>query len=233
MPEQTQSGPPGGTPEKKGMSGGVKVLIGCAVLVVLVGVAGAVTIGVGARFISQKAHVFVGSAERHAEATETLQRLHARYPFQRPEDHVVRPERARAFFSVTDQAWDQARPSWEELKRRAERAEDRGRAGIGDVMAGLSGFHELTMALAEALEAQDMSPAEYVWTGLALREAYDAIGARDAPDWLPAPNVELARQHHRQLAALADDDERGLVMAFAMMYGIEGTGWFRDVAPDY
>jgi hypothetical protein len=231
-----QGAAPGAAP-KKGMSGGTKVLIGCGLVVLLLGGAGAVTLGLGARFIGQKAQEFAGSAERHAEAAETLQQLHARYPFEPPQDDVIRADRATAFLRATDQAWDRAGPSWDDLKRRSERAEVRGRAGIGDVVAGVSGIHELTLALATALEAQHMSPAEYVWTGLALRQAYLALESSDTPDWIPAANVELARRHQRQLADLATDDERGgLVLGFAMMYGglagMEGAGWFRAMDRD-
>jgi hypothetical protein len=226
---------PGGVPGKKGMSGGAKVLIGCAIFVLLVGVAGAITVGVGVRFVGQKAQEFAGSAERHAEATETLQGLHARYPFQPPSDEAVRADRATAFLRATDQAWERARPAWEDLKRRSERAEERGHAGLGDLMAGVAGIHELTMALADALEAQNMSPAEYVWTGLALRQAYEALESGDTPAWIHAGNVELARRHQRQLAELTTDDERGgLVLGFAMMYGgLTGMeGWLRNLELD-
>lgn len=225
---------PESAPARKGMSGGAKVLTGCALIVVLLAVGGAVALGIGVRFIGHKAQEFAGSAERHAEATQTLQDLHTRYPFRPPADDAVRPARATAFFHATDRAWEQARPAWEDLKRRAERADARGRAGVGDVMAGIAGMHELAMALADALESQDMSPAEYVWTGVALRRAYDALDADQAPDWIPAANVALARQHQRQLAELAADDERGgLVLGFAIMYGglagLEGAGWFRNL----
>jgi hypothetical protein len=231
-PGNAPATPPATPPAKKGMSGGVKVLIGCAIFVVLVGVAGTVALGLGARFIGQKAQEFAGSVERHAEATQTIERLNTRYPFEPPADDVVRPDRATAFFGATDLAWDRARPAWEELKRRAERADERGRAGIGDVVAGVSGIHELTLALASALEAHDMSPAEYVWTGVALKRAHEALEANEDPDWIPAGNIQLARRHQQQLAELAVDDERGgLVLGFAMMYGgLAGMeGWFRHL----
>lgn len=225
---------------KKGMSGAAKILVGCAVLFMVVGVAGAVAIGVGARFVTGKAHEFTGAAERHAEAAETLQQLHTRYPFRPPEDDAVRPERATAFLGATDRAWELARPAWEDLRRRSERADQRGRAAVGDIMAGISGFHELTMAVADALEAHGMSPAEYVWTGVALRRAYEALDQVEAgheADWIPAANLDLARRHRQQLAHLSTDDERGgLVLAFAMMYGVAGmedVGWLqhRDYSP--
>jgi hypothetical protein len=232
------AGPPAaGTPPGKGMSGGAKVLIGCAIAFVVVAGAGAVAVGGGAWFLGKKAQEFAGSAERHAEAATTLEQLHARYPFEPPADRAVTARQAAAFLRVTDDAWDRARPAWEEVERRSERASDRGRAGLGDMMAGLSGIHEVTLALAESLEAQNMSPREYVWTGLALQHAFRYLDDPEAGERIPAANLELAQRYRDRLAEIARDDEggRNAVFAFATIYGLAGTesgDWYRGWETD-
>jgi hypothetical protein len=230
---ESAGNPGGGTPPAKGMSGGAKVLIGCAIAFVVVAGAGAVAVGGGAWFLGKKAQEFTGSAERHAEATATLEQLHSRYPFEPPADRAVTARQADAFLRVSDDAWERARPAWEELERRSERANDRGRAGLGDMMAGLSGIHEVTMALAESLEAQKMSPREYVWTGLALQHAYRYLDDPEAGEHIPSANLELARRHRDRIAQITEEDDggRNAVFAFATIYGLSGMehgDWFRS-----
>lgn len=223
-PSPPAAPPPGAGPPKKGMSTGAKVAIGCGAALVVGLVVLAVVVVAGGWFVKNKADEFVGGMEAQVEATETIQRLEREHPFSPPADGVVGEERAERFLAVTDDAWKRMGDRVEELVERAERAEDRGRAGVGDVMAGMRGFGGARIALAEALTEHEMPVSEYLWTGLTLLRAYEELEMPTGAGGVPAANLALADEHREELAEIAEEDEdgrpdRSVVLAMAWTLG--------------
>lgn len=213
-------------PPKQGMSTGAKVAIGCGIVALLAIVAVVVLVGVGGFFVKRQVDEFAGGVEAQQEASETFDELAREYPFTAPDDGVVGENRAERFFAVTDATWDEIEDWAGEMRERGERVDARGGdPGVGDMMAGVRGIGELgraRAALAEALDEHEMSPGEYVWTGMALVSAYEDLDA--GTPTAPAANVALAREHRAELAEIAESDEgggtgKGMVLALAWTTG--------------
>lgn len=219
-PETPPSAPTPQPPPKTGMSTGVKVAIGCGIAALVVVVVLIVMVAVGGMFAKKKLDEFAGGIEAQQEASETIQELEREHPFVAPPDGVVGDDRADRFFDVTDDAWERMEDWVGEMEQRGERIESRGgQAGLGDAMAGLQGFGRSRAALAEALDDHDMPVSEYLWTGMALAHAYEALDNPERQAGIPPRNLELAAGNRERLAEITEGDEdsrdRAVVLAIA------------------
>lgn len=195
-------------PPKKGMSTGVKVAIGCGVLAVVVVVGIVIASIAGGMFLRSKAQEWSGDIEGQAEAGAVIDRLEAEHPFSSPADGVVDPARAERFFAVTDLAWQQIEPEWDDLEERGREIGDRGgEASVGDVIAGVRGLTHARAAIAKALDEQEMPVSEYVWVGFALTRAYRALGSdqnqRGIDPDVPQANLDLAARYRDELLEIS------------------------------
>ena len=123
----------------------------------------------------------------------------------------------------------------EDMQDRGEAIENRGGdAGFGDAMAGLRGLGRSRVALSEALADHDMPVSEYLWTGMALTQAYSALDQSPETSGIPAENRELAAEHREVLAEISggEDDSRAVVLAIAWtLAGSEGIRTVPDWRP--
>lgn len=226
-PEPTPAPTPSAPPPKKGMSTGAKVAIGCGILLVVILIGLVVAAIAGGLFIRNKAGEFTGGLEAQAEATQKVRRLESEHPFTPPDDGLVGEERAERFLDVTDAAWDEVKDRVEDLIERGEEIEDRGgRAGLGDVSAGLRGVGGARVALADALEDHEMSVSEYLWTGIVLQRAYHSLDSPGASDVRPG-NRDLAESRRDRLAQIFEDDDRsrkGFIFGMAWTMGAGESG---------
>lgn len=240
-PPPPDAPPPGTTPPKKGMSTGVKVAIGCGALFVLALIVLGIVAIAGGLFVQRRAEQFAGGVEAQQEASERLEALAREHPFSPPSDGVVGEDRADRFLAVTDDAWERMEEMEEWLEEMAEREvgiERRGRAGVGDVMAGMRGMGAWAgarLALVEALDEHDMSAGEYAWTGLQLVRAYESLDRPAEASGVPPENLAVAAKHRDEIAEIADAREagepsRGLVLWLALSWGLAGDAW-EDVRP--
>jgi hypothetical protein len=205
-------------PPGKGMSTGAKVAIGCGVVALL----GIAIVVFGMMTCWRKANEFSGGLDAQQEATETIGELEREHPFTPPEDGVVEADRADKFFAVTDDAWEGMQDWVEDMRDRGEDIENRGgEAGFGDAMAGLQGLGRSRVALSEALADHDMPVSEYIWTGMALTQAYASLDQPAATSGIPQENLDLAADNREALAEITEggDDSRAVVLAIAWTLG--------------
>lgn len=221
--------PPPATPEtpppRKGLSTGTKLAIGCGIVALLAIVALIVAGVAGGLFLKRKADEFQGGVASQSEASEMIRELEAEHPFSPPADGVVGAERAERFLEVTDDAWEEIEDEMRDLGRRGSEIERRGgEAGVGDVMAGFRGLHRARVALAEALDDHDMPVSEYLWAGMTLTRAYEALD-RPAPEsGVPPENLDLAARHRTELAEIQatrhEEGGKGMVLGLAMTWAM-------------
>lgn len=214
-----------GEPETEGWSTGTKVAVGCGGCLLVVVVGGAIAVGVGGLWISDRAEDFTEGVERQAElqteATETLERLEREHPFEPPAGGAVSPERADRFLAVTDAAWEEMSGWAGELDGLQERLDDDD-PGLGDLGAVFRGYGRLAESravIARALEDEGMSLYEYLWTGLALSRAHDAMEAGSAKE-VPAGTREVVRRNQEAVAEITGDrdDEVGREAVFYLAW---------------
>jgi hypothetical protein len=190
------------------MSTGVKVAIGCGVLAVVV-VVGIVIASIAGGMFLRKAQEWSGDIEGQAETGAVIDRLETEYPFSPPVDGVVDPARAERFLAVTDLAWGQIEPKWDDLEERGREIGDRGgEASVGDVIAGVRGLTHARTAIAEALDKHEMPVSEYVWVGFALTRAYRALEGSDQGQegidrGVPPANRDLAARYRDELLEIS------------------------------
>jgi len=232
-PYATSTGEPV-EPPKKGMSTGAKVAIGCGIALVLVIIAFGIAAVVGGMFVKNKAEQLTGGLEAQQEASEKIQALEREHPFTAPADGVVPEDLAGKFLAVTNDAWEKIQGDMEDLSERSQDIDEGGRAGLGDAMAGVQALGRTRVALAEALEDNDMPVSAYLWTGMELTRAYQALGMPPEQTGIPAPNLQLAERYRSELAEIAGDGQdgeigKGMVLGMAWTWGMsEGTmpmGW--------
>lgn len=210
-----------------GMSTGAKVLFACLGLTVLGIVALAAVVLVGGFALKRGAESVMATVEEQQQAGEILRRLEEEHPFQPPDDGVVGEERAARVLAVTDDAWEEIRPLAEDLSELREAA-SLNRGGLGrlrDMASGaraMGGFARSRVELAEALDAHDTSLGEYLWAGIQLDRAADAVEGERPTESVPAANLELARRHAGELPRLNSTDEEGpgVVLAVAVLWGM-------------
>ncbi|HWC07164.1 MAG TPA: hypothetical protein VG799_07965 [Gemmatimonadota bacterium] len=217
--------PPGAPPPKGGMSTGKKVAIGCGIVAILAIVALIVATVAGGLFLKRKADQFTGGVEAQTEASENLQELEQDHPFSPPADGLVGADRADRFFEVTDQAWEEMDDVAADLTERGRDIEERGGdAGMRDAMAGLQGLGRARVALADALEENDMPASEYLWTGLSLMRAYEELDRPASESGIPQENLDLAAEHRAELAEIDETEDgeigKGMVLGIAVTWGM-------------
>lgn len=204
------------------------------VVAIIVAVIAAV---VGGMFLKDKAQDSAGGVEAQQRATETMRELEEEYDFSAPSDGVVSEDRAETFFDVTDDAWEEMEDFVREWQDRSERIDERGGdARPGDVIAGIGAIGELgrgRVALADALEDHDMPASEYVWTGMQLTRAYEALDG-GGETGIPPQNLDIAADHRDDLAEIAESSEeggtgKGFVLWMAWTWGgeagVRALGW--------
>jgi len=217
-PPPAAPAPPPPPPPGKGMSTGAKVAIGCGIVALL----GLVIVVFGMMTCWRKASELGGGLEAQQEASERIDELEREHPFTPPQDGIVEDDRAARFFDVTDDAWEQMRDWVEDMRDRGESIERRGGdAGFGDAMAGLQGLGRSRLALAEALADHDMPVSEYIWTGMALTQAYASLDQPAGTSGIPQANLDLAAENRERLAEISEggDDSRAVVLAIAWTLG--------------
>jgi hypothetical protein len=183
------------------MSTGKKVAIGCGIVAILAIVALIVATVAGGLFLKRKADQFTGGVEAQTEASENLQELEQDHPFSPPADGLIGSDRADRFFEVTDQAWEEM-----------------------DDVAGLQGLGRARVALADALEENDMPASEYLWTGLSLMRAYEELDRPASESGIPQENLDLAAEHRAELAEIDETEDgeigKGMVLGIAVTWGM-------------
>ncbi|MDX1661687.1 MAG: hypothetical protein R3326_07840 [Gemmatimonadota bacterium] len=217
------------------MSTGAKIAIGCGGLVVVGLIVFVIAAVVGGMFLKDKAEEFAGGVEAQQRATETMRELEEEHDFSVPPDGVVGEDRAETFFDVTDDAWEEMEDFVREWRERGERI-DEGDASPGDVIAGIGAIGELgrsRVVLADALEEHEMPASEYVWTGVQLVRAYEALDASGEAA-IPDENLEVAREHRDALGEISESSEeggtgKGFVLWMAWTWsgesGVKAMGW--------
>jgi hypothetical protein len=212
--------PPSGVPgAKPGLSTGAKIAIGCGILAVLALIVIATcTMFVGKR-LKDAGESMQGAVEKQEEAQKKVEAVEREHPFTPPPDGILSEGRVETFFAVTDDAYGKMKDWMEDMEKRGQRVDQAGgQAGFRDVAAGLRGFADARVALAEAFEDHDMGPSEYVWTGFRLTQAYDARGSGGNAG-VPAQNLELAAKYADRLAELKQGEDgkggKGAVLGLA------------------
>lgn len=229
---------PGGS--KEGMSTGAKVLFGCLGVTVL-GILGlVVALTVGGFALKRGVDSAMGSMERQQEASEMLERVEEEHPFEPPEEAVVGEERLERFLAATETAWEEIQPWAEDLEeiREAGRSES-AMGAMRELVSGaraLGGIGRSRVALAEALAAHEMSLGEYVWTGIQLDRAVDAVEGDRSAESVPEANLELARSRQGELPHFdaSGDDEigSGVVLAVATLWGMTDLSTWQAMGLD-
>ena len=210
--------PPGPPPEKRGLSTGAKIAIGCGVVALLALILMFACFG----FAAKKARDFGASMEDQEEAGRTAEQLEREHAFTPPADGTLDEELVDRFFAVTDDTWDEIDEWAADIQERSQRLEESGdQAGFGDAMAGMQGMGRARVALVEALEENEMAPSAYVWTGFKLMQAHEAQQG-GATAGVPERNLELAREHADRIRELEEDDDetpdRGVVLGLAYVF---------------
>lgn len=129
-----------------------KFLLGCLVLILIIAGIGGYLLYKGAGMVKEMAK---GVEQTQARVTQ----LNQQYPFTPPDDGVVPAARLDAFLEVEAELGQQTKETQQKLEG--------GKAGIGEAfrtgmaLATSLGMSEEKIA---ALEAHQMSPAEYNWT---------------------------------------------------------------------
>lgn len=224
--EASQGGQGGGG----GMSTGLKLFLGCLGVAALGLVILAVTVGVGGFALKRGVESTFGSVGEHREASETLARLGREHPFEVPADGVVSEERLRRFVAVTDRAWREMEPWAEEISELRARTESRENPRLRDAVAGaraVGGMARSRLALAEALEAEDVSLGEYAWTGLTLARAAEARRRGSSTSDVPPENLRLIERHEEALPDFGSAEPGpASVLAVATVWGMtEAPTW--------
>lgn len=231
---------PGAAPPKKGLSTGAKVLIGCLGVLVLSGVVLAVAIGLGGLALRNQFQDFAGGLEQQQEASQAMERLAEEHPFTPPDDGVVTEDQLERFVVVTERAWEDIRPWAEDLEQLQRRSRERegGTAGLREMAGGLQaigGFARARVQLAEALEEEEMSAGEYIWTGLNLHRAVEGLEGDRPSESVPEENLRLVERHRDRLPAFEDEDGEpgpGLVLAVATVWGMTDLSTWQAMGLD-
>ncbi len=214
--------PPGAVPgapppPKQALSTGAKIAIGCgifAALVLIVMVTCSLIVGKKLKDVGESMQAGVEDQEAAQKKVEALEQQH---PFTPPADGSLDEGQVETFFAVTDEAWGDMKSWIEDMQARGERIDEKsGAAGLGDAVAGVKGYANARVALADAFADHDMTPSAYVWTGLRLMEAHGALSS-ESPG-VPQKNVDIARKYADQIAALNEEGQKtgkGVVLSLA------------------
>ncbi|HSB60637.1 MAG TPA: hypothetical protein VLI67_02885 [Vicinamibacteria bacterium] len=215
------------------MTTGAKVAIGCAVAVVLAGVAAIVTVGAGAWWLKGKVEETTGDLARRSEEMESYQEKANANPFTPPADRVIPEARLLKFIEVRKGVYD----VYEAHRAEFEGMKDRKDASLSDVMKAGGLLLDARTAVLKGLAEAGMNEEEYqfivqqvyrsAWASAAqketgktpeevVREAGEAVeeapGGEEGAEALRVPqaNIELFRKHEADLKKYAME---GLALA--------------------
>lgn len=225
---------------KEGMSTGAKLLFGCLGLAVLGIVGLVVALTVGGFALKRGVESAVGSMEQQQQASEMLEEVQEENPFEPPEDGVIGEDRLERFLAATETAWEEIQPWAEDLEEIRDAARSESAMGaIRDLASGaraLGGIGRSRVALAEALAEHEISLGEYVWTGIQLDRAADAVEGDRSAESVPEANMELARSRQEDLPRFdaSGDDEigSGVVLAVATLWGMTDASTWQALGLD-
>ena len=204
--QQPVSPTPAPPPPGKGLSTGVKIAIGCGVLAVFAMIVIATCFTYAGKKVMDLGETMKAGAEDQAKAQEKVAALEREQPFTPPADGTLDEHQVEKFFAVTDDAWGDMHDWVAEMEKRGRGVDaSGGQAGIGDAVAGLRGFAQARVALADAFVEHDMTPSAYVWTGFRLLQARDAQNAGAAAG-VPQKNLDLAATYSDKIAELTQSD---------------------------
>jgi hypothetical protein len=212
------SPPPGGSG-----SAGKKILIGCAIFAVIATFLVVAAVGAGVFFFGQNVRDFTGGVRAQVEATELAGELETRHAFAPPASGEVTEEHAERFLQATEEAWQRVEPWFRDLEERGARLqEDESVRNFASALSGVVGLGQARIDFIEALEEQEMSVSEYLWTGTTLMMAYDARNREQSG--VPEANRAIARRMESRLSALEEDDPmrggRGALFALGWTFGV-------------
>lgn len=172
------------------MSTGVKIAIGCGVVLIL----GIIVVAVG---IGGAAYWAKGKVDEVAGHESRIEDLHERAnatPFDRPEDGVIREDRLLKFLDVRKRVstvYEKHRGSLEAIGNKKE-------GSWGDVTTGFSVINEIRLAQAQALADVGMSENEYAFM---VEQVYKTAWAAGVADSTGGKSVsEAAADSYRQAA---------------------------------
>lgn len=196
-------------PAKRPMPTGMKLAIGCIVVFFAAIALLTVVLGAGGFWLKGKADKLVGGledrVEAQAEATTILDRLAMEFPFTPPSDGRIAPQSAERFFEATDLAWVDLRPLMSDMAKLSDRADEQ--AGLREAILTIRASSEFVgsrVHLARALDRAGLSLNEYIWTGSALRRAWNdsstLAGSLPPGNSVANANIELARNYGDRLS---------------------------------
>lgn len=230
-----------------GMSTGAKVLFACLGVTVLGIVAAAVAVGVLGFGIWRSTDSIRTTVGEQQQAGDMLQEIENEHPFEAPEDGVVDEEGLNRFLAVTEDAWQEIQPWAEDLRELRETAAgERGALeGLRALASGaraVGGLARSRVALAEALDAHETSLAEYIWTGIQLDRAVDAVEGDRSTEGVPPANLELVEGRAAEIPRLdgsmegegveAVGDDSGAVLAVAVLWGMTDLSTWQAMGLD-
>jgi hypothetical protein len=229
----------GGAPRKEGLSGGAKLALGCAAVVALFLLIGAVLLGAGGLFLKHKVGDLAQGAQLQEQASVALHRLEQKHRFRPPDSGLVGVDRSQAFLAVVDDAWrrmDDVRDDLTDLQRRLKKR-DPGVLDMAGALHNMAGVMESRTILADALERHDMPLSEFVWTGLTLERAYRRLDDAGGSSRIVEGNLEVARRNREALAQLyeytSDDSvSKGVVLGLAAVWGLGEVEAWRSMGLD-
>jgi len=212
------------------MTTGAKVAIGCAVAVVLAGVAAVVMVGAGAWWLKGRVEETTGDLAKRTEELESYQKKADANPFTPPADRVIPEARLVKFIEVRKGVYD----VYEAHRAEFDGMKDRKDAGLSDLMKAGGLLLDARTALLKGLAGVGMNEEEYqfiiqqvyqsAWASAVqkdtgktpeevAREAAEAgPGAEEGEEALriPQANIDLFRKHEADLKKYAME---GLALA--------------------
>ena len=136
------------------MTTGVKVAIGCGVVLILGIIVMAVAVGGAAYWAKGKVDDITGN---ESQIEELHKKANAAGPFEAPADGIIREDRLVKFLDIRKRVfavYEKNRPALEAMNQKKQ-------GDIGDVTKGFSMINEVRMAQAQALADVGMSEDEY------------------------------------------------------------------------
>ncbi len=191
-------------PPSKGLSTGVKIAIGCAILALLVMIITVTCFTYGVKKLKDVGESMETSVGEQQEVQEKVAELEREHPLTPPADGTLEEDQVEKFLAVTDDAWGKMQDWVAEMEKRGQKIDaSGGQARFGDAVAGFRGFAQARVALAQAFADHDMPPSAYVWTGFRLLQAHDAQAA-GAASGVPQKNLDLVAKYSDRIAELQE-----------------------------
>jgi hypothetical protein len=168
-----------------------KLVAGCLVIAVLVGVAVGVALYFGYRAMSPMIDNASALLQQARDAAAQTDRVENKGRYTPPADATLSDAQVRRFLAVHERTKATLGPRWGELQAQAERIEEQARhdarevsfADVATMLRSVGGLiTEARRAHVDALNAEQFSTSEYNWVKL---RAYEAAGleAVEGIDW--------------------------------------------------